>query len=58
MKTAFVFGCLLIGSTALGHAETVESLEDVCEQAQQILDDQPRQVQDILNSLCGEYWDD
>ncbi|MBF9049788.1 hypothetical protein GTA62_13560 [Roseobacter sp. HKCCD9010] len=58
MKTAFAFVCLLLGSTAVGHAETAESLEDICEQAQQILDDQPRQVQDILNSLCGQYWDD
>jgi hypothetical protein len=49
---------LLLGSKALGHAETTESFEDICEQAQQILDDQPRQVQVILNSLCGEHWED
>lgn len=39
-------------------AEETRTIEEVCLEAKAILDQQPRQVQDILATLCADHWDE
>lgn len=50
----------ILATMALIHpalADEARTIEEVCGEAKAIFDQQPRQVQDILATLCADHWD-
>lgn len=55
-RTLVVLVSLSLSHPALADAE--RTIGQVCAEAKVIFDQQPRQVRDVLATLCADHWDE